>query len=439
MRKVGLVAKREFLTTITSKGFLIGLLIMPAFALLVFTLIPRILGGGGPQVHGDVAVIDHSGSVVTELRAAITPEAITARAVASARIGRATPAPPPNPPVLNIVERPVDATLQHEKDWLASGTKEQPHLALIVIQPDAVQRGVMKAEYGSYDLYIANGVADSTESVIYDSVRQALVTTRLKASGLELAAIEPTMRVARPNAIIVAAAGQQKARQGFSRALPFICGILLFLGVITGGQTLMTSTVEEKSSRVVEVLLAAVSPLELMWGKLIGQLGVGLVIMLVYVGLGILGLSQFKLLGLLEPQLIVFLFVFYFITYLVFGALMLSVGAAVNQMADAQSLMGPIMLLLIMPYVLAPIIGQAPNSPFSVAMSFIPPLNTFAMLARLASDSPPPMWQALLTIVVGLAAAATCVWFAARIFRIGLLMHGKPPNFATMIRWARMS
>jgi ABC-2 type transport system permease protein len=141
----------------------------------------------------------------------------------------------------------------------------------------------------------------------------------------------------------------------------------------------------------------------------------------------------------LSPQLIVFLFVFYLITYLVFGALMLAVGAAVNQMADAQSLMGPIMLLLILPYVLAPIIGQAPNSPFSVAMSFIPPVNTFAMLARLASDAPPPMWQPLLTIVVGFAAAATCVWFAARIFRIGLLMHGKPPNFATMIRWARMS
>ncbi len=438
MRKVGLVAKREFLTTITSKGFLIGLLIMPALALLVFSLIPRILGGGGPQVRGDVALLDKSGRVATELRAAIATDAIVARAAASARIG-GMPAPPPNPPALNIVERPVDAPLQHEKDWLASGTKEQPHIALVVIHADAVQRGDSKPEFGSYDLYVANGVTDNTESVLYDSVRQALVTTRLKASGLELAAIESTMRVPRPNAVIVAAAGEQKARRGFSRALPFICGVLLFLGVITGGQTLMTSTVEEKSSRVVEVLLAAVSPLELMWGKLIGQLGVGLVIMTVYVGLGILGLSQFSMLGLLSPQLVVFLFVFYLITYMVFGALMLAVGAAVNQMADAQSLMGPIMLLLILPYVLAPIIGQAPNSPFSVAMSFIPPVNTFAMLARMASDAPPPLWQPVLTIVVGFAAAATCVWFAARIFRIGLLMHGKPPNFATMIRWARMS
>ena len=438
MRKMGMVAKREFLVTVGSKGFLIGLLILPAMALLVFALIPRILGGSGPQVHGDVAVIDKSGRVVAELRAAVAPDAITARAAVNARAGGGA-APRSNPPTLNIVERPADAPLQAEKDWLASGTKERPHIALIVIHPDAVQRGVFKAEYGSYDLYVSNGVTGNTESVVHDSVRQALVTTRLKASGLELAAIESTMRVVRPNAVIVAAAGEQKARRGISRALPFVCGILLFMGVITGGQTLMTSTVEEKSSRVVEVLLAAVSPLELMWGKLIGQLGVGLVVLSVYVGLGILGLAQFSMLGVLSPQLIVFLFVFYFVTYLVFGALMLAVGAAVNQMADAQSLMGPIMLLLILPYVLAPIIGQAPNSPFSVAMSFIPPVNTFAMLARLASDAPPPLWQVLLTLVVGLAAAAACVWFAARIFRIGLLMHGKPPNFATLIRWARMA
>jgi ABC-type Na+ efflux pump permease subunit len=138
-------------------------------------------------------------------------------------------------------------------------------------------------------------------------------------------------------------------------------------------------------------------------------------------------------------MLIVYLFVFFLITYLVYGSMMMMVGAAVNQMADAQSLMGPIMLLLIAPYVLAPIIGQAPNSAFSVAMSFIPPVNTFAMLARLASATPPPAWQAWLTVLVGLGAAAAAVWFAAKVFKVGLLMHGKPPNFATLWRWARMA
>jgi ABC-2 type transport system permease protein len=101
--------------------------------------------------------------------------------------------------------------------------------------------------------------------------------------------------------------------------------------------------------------------------------------------------------------------------------------------------MGPVMLLLIAPYVMAPMIGQAPNSSLSVALSFLPPVNTFAMLARLASPTPPPLWQVWATIALGLAAACLVVWFAAKVFRVGLLMQGKPPSFATLWRWARMA
>ena len=118
------------------------------------------------------------------------------------------------------------------------------------------------------------------------------------------------------------------------------------------------------------------SPFELMAGKLLGQLGVGLLAMAIYVGLGVLALFSFAMLGLLDPMLIVYLLVFFLITYLVFGALMMAIGAAVNQMADAQSLMGPVMILLMLPYMLSPMIGRAPNSTFSVAVSFIPPINT---------------------------------------------------------------
>jgi ABC-type Na+ efflux pump permease subunit len=211
----------------------------------------------------------------------------------------------------------------------------------------------------------------------------------------------------------------------------------MFVGIVIGGQGLMTSTVEEKSSRVVEVLLASVSPFELMAGKLLAQLAVGLITIGVYVGLGFLALFQFALFGLVEPVLVAYLIVFYILSYLVFGALMMAIGAAVNQMQEAQSLFGPVMLLLMLPYMMSPIIGRAPNSTFSVVMSFLPPMNTFAMMSRLASDAPPPAWQVALTVLVGLGAAIATIWFTAKVFRIGLLMHGKPPNFATLIKWAR--
>ncbi len=269
-------------------------------------------------------------------------------------------------------------------------------------------------------------------------MRQVLIGERLRASGFDPDLVKAATALPRTRTVLVSPGGKQQGAQGLNRALPFIMGILLFMGVMIGGQSLMTSTVEEKSSRVVEVLLAAVSPLELMWGKLLGQLGVGLVSLGVYVTLGVLALLQFALFGLLDPMLIVYLAIFFLISYLVFGALMLAIGAAVNQMADAQSLMGPVMVLMIVPYVLTPVIGRAPDSAIAVAASFIPPVNAFAMLARLASSSPPPLWQVLLSILAGLAGACAAVWFASKVFRVGLLMHGKPPSIATLVKWARM-
>jgi len=308
-----------------------------------------------------------------------------------------------------------------------------------VVHPDAIVRQPARSDYGTYDLYVASALDNQTEEFLKNGLRQALVELRLRAGEFNREAVEAAMRVPEAESRIVAASGEQESRRGFQTALPFILGVLLFMGVMIGGQTLMTSTIEEKSSRVVEVLLAAVSPMELMLGKLLGQMAVGLLVMGIYVGLGIFALFQFAMFGLLDPMLVVYLLVFFLVTYLVFGALMMAIGAAVNQMNEAQSLLGPVMLLLIVPYILAPIIGQAPNSPFSIAVSFIPPINTFAMMSRLASSTPPPAWQVWLTVGVGVGTALLTVWFAAKIFKIGLLMHGKPPSLATLIRWARLA
>lgn len=450
--RVLMVAQRDFVATLTSRGFLIGLLVMPLLLLVFVMLIPRFMGLHGPRVQGEVAVIDASSSALPELRSALSPGKLATLAAQNARRLTAAagasgpqamgPGLPPSapPPILTVIDRPSSADVQHEKSWLIQPAKAEPHhLALVVIHPDAVVRTSSDRDYGSYDFYASRELDDATAGVIHDGVRRAIVTSRLRASGIDQGTLEATMRVARPNEVIVAAAGDRPARRGLSSLLPFISGLLLFIGVITGGQLLMTSTVEEKSSRVVEVLLAAVSPFELMAGKLLAQLGVGLLILMVYVGLGTLTLSQYSMLSVLDPLLVVYLILFYLLAYLMYGGLMLAIGGAVTQIADAQSMLGPVMLLLVIPYVLTQFIGRAPNAPLSIALSFIPPVNTFAMLARLASETPPPLWQVGVSVATGLAAATAAVWFAAKVFRIGLLMQGKPPNLATLIRWARMA
>jgi ABC-2 type transport system permease protein len=442
MQRICMVAARDFTATVSNKGFLVGLLIVPVVLLLFTVLGPRILNSRSPNIVGQVAVVDSTGSVGTALRAALAPSAIAARSAQFRQVGTGPGGPPRNPavPSISVIDRPSAEKLQSNKDWLIQpADAPERHLALVIVRPDAVVRRTGSSEYGSYDLYISSRLDEGTENVIIDGMREVLVSARLKANGIDPGAVQASMEVVRPTSVTVGAHEERQTQRGFARLLPFICGVLIFIGVITGGQMLMTSTVEEKSSRVIEVLLAAVSPVELMWGKLLGQLGVGFLILAVYVGLGILALVQYSMLGMIDPMLIVYLVVFYFLAYLVYGALMLAIGAAVSRTADAQSLMGPVMLLLVAPYVLVPMIGRAPNSTMSVAISFIPPINSFAMLARLASGTPPPIWQVFGSLAAGVAGACIAVWFAAKVFKIGLLMQGKPPNFATLVRWARMA
>ena len=424
-RKIGLVAKRDFLATVSTKGFVLGLLIFPALIALGALVGPRIISLRSPQVAGDVAILDSTGLVTVELRESLSASGIEARRAANARRAIAQAAPGTENtgpslqairqavgqvPMLTLRELPVESDLQREKGWLTMPAGEgQRHLALIAVHDDAVTRAAPAGEFGSYDLYTARALDDATESTLHESLREALVSARLKAGNFDPPTVTTIMRVIRPASTLVPAGGEQRMQRAFTRMLPFALGLFLFLGIIMGGdRASMTSTVEEKSSRVVEVVLASVSPFELMAGKLLSQLGIGLITIGIYVALGFLALFQFAMFGLVEPVLVVYLLVFYVLSYLVFGAVMMAIGAAVNEMNEAQSLFGPVIMVLMVPYMLSPFIGRAPNSTLATIASFVPPINTFVMMSRLASDAPPPMWQVALTIVIGLAAAYAC-------------------------------
>jgi len=233
--------------------------------------------------------------------------------------------------------------------------------------------------------------------------------------------------------------GERQTSEILNLMLPVGFMVLLLIAVMTGGQYLLTTTIEEKASRVVEVLLSAVSPLELMTGKIVGQLAVGLVLLALYAGLGFAALLSLSMVGLIDPWLIVYLLIFYFIAYFVMASMMAAIGAAVNEMREAQTLMTPVMLVVMIPWVLWMPITRDPNSLFATISSLLPPINSFVMLLRLTSSAPPPTWQVWLSIAIGIASVFAALWVAAKVFRIGLLMHGKPPNLATLLRWVWMA
>ena len=455
MKHVLLIAKREFMATVATRAFIIGLLILPTMIAIFALLGPRLFNPKNYEIKGTVLVIDPTGRVVREMgktfdRARIAEhrkeeamEAIdkapqqvrqvAARASAQDAIGSAL-GPIPD---IRILQRPAGSDIEKESNWLNVKSDQMPHLAMVVIHPDAVDPTGASLQYGTYDLYVPPNLDDRAASEIQRCLREALVNARLKARSLDQATIDAIVRVPNVRSVTVTKDNQHQTVLGFNMLLPAVFGMLLLISVMGGGGQLLTTMVEEKSNRVVEVLLSAVSPLELMSGKLLGQMCVSLVGMALYIAMGVALLAGFALFGLFDYSLIFYLLIFFLITYLLIGSLMMAIGSAVNDMKEAQGLMMPLTIIFMIPWFLWFPISRDPGSTLSVVLSFTPFLNNFAMLLRMASNTPPPFWQVWISIVIGAGTAYCGVWAAAKIFRIGLLMYGKPPNFATLVRWAR--
>jgi ABC-2 type transport system permease protein len=467
MKKMLYVATREFTATVTTKGFVFGILITPVLMGLLMFLMPRFLLKAPPKIEGQVVVIDPTGAVAQGLAAFLTPERFAERREKTTReIEAATPSvfrrpAAASPDADDVVKQSIDAAIgavpliqvvtlpggsdpESAKAALKTplptqGGGPDTRLAVIVVQPDAVRPAEGQESFGTYELFVRAKVDDRFLNDLHAGLRDAIVSARLQVSGLDPARIRNLTTVPRPGSRTVTAEGERATNVAMNMLMPMAFMMLLFMSVMTSGQYLLTSTVEEKSNRVVEVLLSAVSAMELMTGKILGQMAVGLLVLALYAGLGLVALVSFATLGLVDPILIAFLLIFYVLAFFTFASLMAAVGAAVNEMREAQSMMMPLMMVLMVPMMLWLPLSREPNSMLAVVLSFVPPLSSFVMLLRMASQSPPPMWQPLVAIAIGLAGVWGSLWFAAKVFRVGLLMFGKPPTFGTLIKWARMS
>jgi ABC-type Na+ efflux pump permease subunit len=442
--KVLQIAVREFVATVYTKAFIIGLLVFPAIVGVMALVGPKLFGPDRNfAIAGQLAVVDPTGEVIPELRGSLTKGTQAADLADVLRVARGEVAGGNVlealgvAPKLTLVERPAAADLEPEKAWLRVADKDSPHLALAVIHANAVEPKSGESKLGSFDLYVPPKQDARVEIGVQQAVREAIVGARFRARSLDRAQVNDLTTVARVRSVTVSEGAERGTLGGFQFVLPLAFMFLLFMGVMGSGQGLLTTTIEEKSSRVIEVLLSAVSPMQLMAGKLLGHMAISLLAMSLYIAMGLAVLTSFSLFGLLPFSLIPYLLVFFLLAFFTIGSLMMAIGSAVNDLREAQSLMLPMTLLLIVPWFLWMPISRDPDSTLSVVVSFLPPVNSFGMLLRLASAHPPPAWQVWLSIAIGVGGVVGAVWFASKVFRIGLLMFGKPPNFGTLVRWVR--
>ncbi|MBC7771074.1 MAG: ABC transporter permease [Pyrinomonadaceae bacterium] len=462
MQKIINVALREFLATVTTKGFILGVLIMPMMMLVVVMVLPRLMNKNGPAISGRVAVIDQSGKVGEGVRTNLDAEAIRARLAATLtdggnqaaaelnldvdedtremmKAGAKAAAAMEKAPTFYVDILPPDADVQKEKAMLLDTKRPEGQRLAVAVVPSAAVSPSEKGDYGGFDLFGSTKLDPEIREQIRGGVSEAIVSARLADSNYDATRVRKIMARPVANEKSVTESGDQKTSRMAAVFLPMGFMMLLWISVFTAGQGLLTSTIEEKASRIMEVLLSAASPMQIMTGKIFGQMGVGAVIMSVYAVLGLGGLSALKYLGLIEWGDIGLLIIYFFIAFFLVAAMMAAIGSAVNDMREAQSLMTPVMLVLVVPMILWLPIARNPNSVFAQVLSFIPPISPFIMVVRVAGAEPIPMWQIPASIVLGLLSAYGAVWGSAKIFRIGVLMYGKPPNMKTLFKWIRMA
>jgi ABC-type Na+ efflux pump permease subunit len=466
--KVLSVAKREFLATVMTKGFVVGLLLPPVIMTAGFSLIPALLNKAAPAVTGKVAIIDRTGAVADRLRESLRPEKLveqksqeTDKAVReatermgidrSALEGAAKAAGRGNSKVpalrsLSLSVEVLEATADVEeakKPILESTGREQgahesgKRLALVHIPEGAVKKTGEK--FAEYDIFTAPRLDPEVAGTIRRQASRAIVDARLEAERLDVGAIRALLDAPSANTIAVTKEGERKSNEGAALMIPAAFMFLLWISIITSGQYLLSGTIEEKSNRVMEVLLSAASPVELMLGKILGKGAVGAMIMMLYGGVGIFALFAFAMSHLIAWQTVAYVLIYFVIAYFTIASMMAAIGAAVTEISEAQSLMTPMMMILVIPLMLWMPILRNPNSTFAQVCSFVPLINPFVMVLRICGSENPPWWQIPASMVVGVVVLVFMVWAAAKVFRVGALLYGKPPTLGTLLKWVRMA
>jgi ABC-2 type transport system permease protein len=217
--------------------------------------------------------------------------------------------------------------------------------------------------------------------------------------------------------------------------VPVGCMFLLYLMVMSAVPALLNTVLEEKMQKISEVLLSAVTPFQLMLGKLIGATMVSVTLSGLYLaGIGTL-LWKAGLLNLVPPALVPWFVLFQLLSLLMFGSLALAIGSACSEIRDAQNFMFPLMMVVMLPYFVFLPIMQSPGSAFARWFSLFPPATPSLMLLRIAIPPGPPWWEVALGVVLTTLCTIACVWAGAKIFRVGILAQGQAPSFGKLFKW----
>ena len=455
MSKTLVIAVREYLAAVKTKGFLVGLILMP------------LLMGGGVAVQAftkgledptprTIAVLDRTPG---EALRPVLEQAAAARATqANGPMGRQ-----PTYKIDRVVP-PADANdLAAARLSLSDRIRRGDITAAVEIGPNALRPRPLSSASTSKPTSIPATLPDDPEpadaaddQLFFTTNRPALVElrdfvsravqTRVLADrlGQTPQAIEAVTRSSRD---VLASRGlarrdadgtvsfEPRSNEIATLMLPVAMVIVMFMIVLVGASPLTTNIIEEKQLRIAEVLVGSVTPFTLMLGKLLGGVATSLTLGAIYAGGAAAAANQLGMLAVLTPGMMAWFVAFTIIASLMYGALFVVAGSAATNVKEAQALMTPMMLVVVTPlFLIGPLMSE-PHGTVGLVGTFFPLSAPLVTILRLGAAPPIAWWQPVVALISSGLATVVLVWIAGRVFRAGFLLVGRPAKFRELIGW----
>ena len=436
MSNISLIIQREFNERVRKKSFIITTILMPVLMIALMVAPALIMEYSGSETR-HIAVIDRSGLVAPRLESNA-----------------------------EVVFEPVDLELDSARRQLTD------RFGVLWIGADILENP------SDVKLYANSSSSLSLESAITGQIEQILETEKLKAYEIDnlqqiLDAVKTTVTLQTFRNDQSQEEESQAPSTVVATATGYVLGFVLYMFLLIYGSMVMQSVIEEKNNRVLEVMVSSVRPFDLMMGKILGVAAVAVVQVVIW-GVLIVGVGSFVLPQLMpaeamagveavrqgmpaaategmDPEMLqalaavtdlgyvvkifVCLLLFVFGGYLLYSAMFAAVGSAVDNVQDASQLQMPITLPIILALLAMIAVIKDPNSTMAFWFSIIPFTSPVVMMARIPYDI--PLWEIVLSLVVLYASFVAMVWFAGKIYRVGIFMYGKKPTFKELLKWVR--
>lgn len=418
------IIQREYMTRVRTKGFILGTVLMPVFLIFV-TVAPAVFMAMKSERPRHIAVIDITGEVYPLL-----VETLDEQTDGGERLYQ-----------FHRIQAET-GSLEEARQRITAQIDEKTIDACLVVRAD-----VFETNHVEYHTVNVSNFREHAE--MERAISRVITRLRLERSGLVPDQVDQLVKGITLATFKVGPGGTVERDIGLGFGVAYIMIFVLYLALVMYGAMAMRSIVEDKNNRVIEVLLAAVKPFELMAGKILGIGAVGLTQFLIWaMAGGLISLYGGSLVGSFVPEAanaplpaipvsqLLYFVLFFVLGFFFYSTIYAGIGAMVNSDQEAQQFQWPVVSFLILAFMLVFYTMGNPDSPMSVVLSLLPMFSPILMFMRISVQTPPPT-QIAASIIILLLSIWVMIWLVARIFRVGILMYGKRPNIPELLKWIR--